>query len=278
MLKKRILCIAAVICVLLVMTGCQPKEIFPTELPNKDVQVEEEPIVVQEQNLFGDVDNGINETIDFDDGSYDPSSEEFGEAEEVQMGMLATVAPDIGDYPYGGASPVPIDPIDKPTPTPLPGLTFAYQTYNVAKLNLSFEAPVGWLEEEPETDTWKLTNPDPSMVYPASMTVRAVALNKSYSKSDLTKEVKNMLSTISASGLKNWEPSQTANRTLLGATGVYANYKATTKDGEPVAGRVIVTCVGKTLYSLHLTYPRGYTETYVEKVFNKFRDTVKTTN
>ena len=277
MLKKRILCIAAVICVLLVMTGCQPKEVFSTELPNQKAQPVEE-VVPQEQNLFGEVNPVVDEPIDFDDGSYDPASEDFGEAEEVPMGMIATVAPGSGDYPYGGASPVPIDPIDKPTPTPLPSLTFAYQTYDNAKLHLSFEAPAGWLEDEPEKDSYRLTNPDPSAIYPASMTIRAVEVNKTYNKNELTKEVKNMLSTIGSSGIKNWEPSQTASRTLLGANGVYANYKAATKDGEQIAGRVIVTCVGKTLYTLHLTYPRGYTETYVEKVFNKFRDTVKTTN
>ena len=277
MLKKRMLCIAAIICVLLVMTGCQPKEVFSTELPPQNVQnTQPEEVMPQEQNLFYGADNGYDGTMNFDDGSYDPSSEDFGESEDVQMGMLATVAPDNGDYPYGGASPVPIDPIDKPTPTPLPNLTFAYQTYSNSKLHITFEAPAGWLEEEPEADTYKLTNPDPSAAYPASMTIRVVALNKNYSKNELTKEVKNMLSTISSSGLKNWDPSQTANRTLMGEAGVYANYKATTKDGEPVAGRVIVTCQNKTLYSLHITYPRGYTDTYVEKVFNKFRDTLKT--
>ena len=273
MLKKRILCTVAVICVLFVMTGCQPKEVFSTELPTQNVQPQE--VIPQEQNLFYGGDSGYDGTVDFDDGSYDPASEDFGETDTVRLGMLATVAPDNGDYPYGGASPVPIDPIDKPTPTPLPSLTFAYQTYTNSKLHITFEAPVGWLEEEPETDTYKLTNPDLSAAYPASITIRVVALNKDYNKNELTKEVKNMLNTIGSSGVKNWEPSQTANRTLMGAAGVYANYKATTKDEEPIAGRVIVTCLKKTLYTVHITYPRGYTDTYVDKVFNKLRDTLK---
>ena len=60
---------------------------------------------------------------------------------------------------YAGASPVVIDPIDKPTPTPLPPITFAYQTYNATKLHLSFDAPAGWIVDDSASDTYILTQP-----------------------------------------------------------------------------------------------------------------------
>ena len=42
---------------------------------------------------------------------------------------------------------------------------------------------------------------------------------------------------------------------------------------------MINACSNKTLYILHVTYPRGYTNEYVEKdgnIYDKFRHTVKT--
>lgn len=277
MLKKRILCLVLVLCALL-LTACQQKEVFSTELPyqttatNVPVQPETEPEPVNsaQQDLFGN-----NNVINFDDGSYDPTSEEDGEGEPVDEVaiVLATAAPTMKSE-YAGATPVLIDPIDKPTPTPLPKLSFTYTTYTASKLHLSFEGPQGWIADDTENDAFTLINPDVSMAYPASLTIRVVPVNKNYSKSDLTKEVKGVLDTISA-GLKNWEPSQTASRTFLNSTGIYANYKAATADGEAIAGRVIAACNDKNLYILHVTYPRGYTETYVDGVFDKFRHSVK---
>lgn len=274
MLKKRILCLVLVLCALL-LTACQQKEVFSTELPvkntmepvNNQAQATNPPI----QELFGG-----NTVINFDDGSYNPASEEDGDGEAVdgEPVILMTAAPTMKGE-YAGATPVLIDPIDKPTPTPLPKLAFTYTTYTASKLHLSFEGPLGWIVDDSENDSFVLTNPDVSMAYPASLTIRVVPVNKNYGKNELTKEVKGVLDTIASSGVKNWEPSQTATRTFLNTTGVYANYKAVTAEGEPIAGRVIVTCVNKDLYILHVTYPRGYTETYVEGVFDKFRHSVK---
>ena len=43
------------------------------------------------------------------------------------------------------------------------------------------------------------------------------------------------------------------------------------------AGRVHATCIDKTLYTVHITYPRGYRDTYVDQVYDKFRSTVQIT-
>lgn len=279
---KRILCLVMAVCMLMVLAGCQEKEVFSTELPDKqavqEAQNAPEEVMPQEQSLFA-AEETAAAPVDFDDGSYDPASEEDGENEPVtdiaaEVVVIVTPKP---EYPNTGATPVPIDPIDKPTPTPLPALTFAYQTYTAGSMHLTFEAPTGWIVDDSQPDTFILTNPDVSMAYAASLTVRATSVNKNYGKNDLSKELKGMLDTQASSGLKNWDPSNTATRTFMNTTGVYANYKAVTADGEAIAGRIIVCCVNKTLYSLHVTYPRGYTETYVDKVFDQFRHTVKIT-
>ena len=270
--KKRMLCLLLALCAVL-LTACQEKEVFDTMPPES--RATEAPAADAGQDLFGTTVVG---TTDYDDGSYDPASEEGGDWEDVPVenGDTATAAPVIQSE-YAGATPVIIDPIDKPTPTPLPTLSFSYVTYEASSLHLTFEGPSGWIVDDTIADTYTLTNPDPSMDYAATLTVRAVPVNKAYTKSELTKEVKGMLDTLSGSGeLTSFSPSNTAERTFLSTTGVYANYTAVEKEtGAEIAGRLIVACVDKKLYSLHVSYPRGYRDFYVSNVYDKFRHSVK---
>ena len=49
-----------------------------------------------------------------------------------------------GNRIYAGATPVPIDPVDLPTATPKPELTFTYDWYTASKLGISFRSAVGY--------------------------------------------------------------------------------------------------------------------------------------
>ena len=271
MSKKGMLCLLMAFCCLL-LTACQEREVFDTTLPEN--RATDAPASEPEQDLFGETVVG---PTDYDDGSYDPSSEEGGDWEDVTDETAENTAAPVIQSDYAGATPVLIDPIDKPTPTPLPTLSFSYVTYEAASLHMTFDGPSGWTVDDSVSDTYTLTNPDPSMDYAAQLTVREVPVNKAYSKSDLTKEVKGMLDTLSGNGeLTGFSPSNTAERTFLGTTGVYANYTAVVKEtGAEIAGRLIVACVDKAIYSLHVSYPRGYREFYVTNVYDKFRHTVK---
>lgn len=62
--------------------------------------------------------------IDWDNTDYDPSQEEGGDSEPV-ADVAAPQATDMltMNSQYAGASPVVIDPIDKPTPSPVPNLS-----------------------------------------------------------------------------------------------------------------------------------------------------------
>lgn len=271
MRKKQVLCLILALCAL-ALTGCKQREVFDTLTPEQRNAgtATQEPT----QDLFG---SAVVGPQDYDDGSYDPSSEEGGEWEEVVTKADTITAAPLIQSEYAGATPVLIDPIDKPTPTPLPTLSFSYVTYEAPSLHMTFEGPSGWTVNDTVSDTYTLTNPDGSMDYAAQLTVRAVPVNKQYTKSELTREVRGMLDTLGGDGqLKSFSPSNTAERTFLGTTGVYANYKAVvTETGAEIAGRLIVGCVDKTLYSLHVSYPRGYTEFYVSNVYDKFRHSVK---
>ena len=277
--KKRLLALGLALCAL-ALTACQAKETFPTtgELPQtvgnsgQAASASGAATTAQEvQNVFAD---SVVDSVNYDDGTYDPASEEGGSWENVdQVAAPETVAP-TRQSEYAGATPVVIDPIDKPTPTPLPKLTFAYVTYEAASLHMTFEAPAGWIVDDSQPDSFTLINPDESMDYPAQLTIRVVPVNRAYSETELTKEIRGMLDTVKGD-YKTFSPSKTATRSFLGSKGVYANYSGTDASGIKVAGRMIASCPERTLYILHVSYPQGYTETYVDSVFHRFVKTVK---
>ena len=98
---------------------------------------------------------------------------------------------------YAGATPVPIDPIDKPTPTAVPPLAaFSFKTYEATKLGLSFEAPVGWRINDSDAAYYELKNPARNVNYEATLTLHAEKVKSQYSTSDLKTVVRNMLSAI----------------------------------------------------------------------------------
>ena len=113
---------------------------------------------------------------------YDPRVEEddyAGDDEWVepylpdQPVVTATPAPTVRSE-YAGATPVVIDPIDKPTPTAVPKLgTLAYVGYDAKNLGLSFEGPAGWTKDDTASDTFIIQNPNARIDYPATLTLRA---------------------------------------------------------------------------------------------------------
>ena len=191
----------------------------------------------------------------------------------TQAVVTATPAPTVRSQ-YAGATPVVIDPIDKPTPTAVPPLSVTYTAYDATKLGLSFEGPSGWRKDDSAADTFLIQNPNGSIDYPATLTLRMQKVNTDYSTSDLKSVVNSMLDAIKSVGFETYSPSQTANRELLGKTGVYANYSGKLNDGREVAGRVHVVCVDKKLYTIHLTAPKAQWNDYKDKVYDHLRETL----
>ena len=276
-MKKMLLALMLCLCVAF-LTACQSSE--PERFNYYDGNDAQGGGSSQENqnNVSGSNGNG---DINFDDGSYDPASEE-GRGDDLTFVDVTTDAPVVTSAPtvysqYAGATPVPIDPIDKPTASPVPPLTFTYTVYDATNLGLSFEGPVGWVADASMSDTYTITNPDPSVDYPASLTLRAVSVANDYTESNLRSEVLDMLSTIGMTGFSEYNRSNTATRTLIGANGVYANYTGTLDNGTQVAGRVHAACIDRVLYTVHITYPAAYTDTYKDGVYKKLRDTLKIT-
>ena len=275
-MKKKIVCLVLVLCAALLLTACgQQQESFPNQ-PRQDnaqtqqsnavqIEVPAEPAPQQQQ-------------INFDDGSYDPASEEGGQQEAVAE--VATPAP-IMQSEYAGATPVRIDPIDKPTPSPVPKLTFTYAQYTASNLHLAFEGPAGWLPDESAADTYTLSYPNPAMDYEAKIVLRTANVGKDYTQKELIAEVKAQADALrSAGNFKSFDPSDTAARFFIDGNGVYIAYKGYLNDTQEtgVAGRIIVNTVNKTLYVLHVSYPRALADTFAEGVYNKVRHSMKLVN
>ncbi len=203
----------------------------------------------------------------------DDYGEDWAEQLPTQVVPTPTPAPTVRSQ-YAGATPVVIDPIDKPTPTPVPKLSVTYIPYDAIKLGLSFEGPAGWLQDDSSADTFIIQNPNALIDYPATLTLRAEKVSSDYSTDNLKTIIKGMLDSIGNVGFDDYEPSQTAGRTLLGKNGVYANYEGTLEDGRQVAGRVHAVCVDRVLYTIHLTAPKAQWNDYKNMVYDKLRDTL----
>ena len=272
---KKILCLVLVLCAALVLTACgQQQEEFPNQ-PRQDSGASQQ--TTQSQPAPAEASSA--QQINFNDGSYDPTQEEGG-GQEAVIASSVTAAP-IMQSEYAGATPVLIDPVDKPTPTPLPKVTFSYTAYTANNLRLAFEGPAGWVADDSAADVYTLTDPNPSMDYEAKIEIRTVNVGKDYTQKELVKEVKAQADALRSTGnFKSFDPSDTAARFFIDGNGVYLAYKGYLNDKEEtgVAGRIIVNTVNKTLYILHVSYPRGLADTYADGVYNKVRHSMKLAN
>ncbi len=210
---------------------------------------------LDEENYIDPYDTGA------DTGSLLTSSGASGGAETV--------------YPYAGATPIPLKPVDLPTPTPHPELTFDYATYTAGSLGLSFDCPSGWLVDESQTDVFVLTEPETQMHdgQQCIITISAEPVTANYSESDLKKQVTQRLKEIGSVNFTVWNPSLTATRTLLGSNGVYANYTGTLANGVELAGRILYASANNKLYGVEMVYPRDYRDDYLN-IFAKIRETI----
>ena len=271
MMKKRLVLAMALLMCVFVLCGCQSK----SNSRYTPVTTTAAPAGQATQNLtvIPTATPDMSFDYDYDNGAYDPLAEENMGDVYIPDEVVITVAPTMTSQ-YAGATPVIIDPIDKPTPSPVPPITFTYQVYDATNIRLSFEAPVGWTIETPASNSFMLVNPDMNVDYAASITITATSVSSNYSSSDLKKVINDMLDSIGESGFDSYSPYKTAERNLLDSAGVYANYTGTLSGNVEVAGRVHATCVNKVLYTVHVSYPKAYTSTYKEQVYDHLRDTI----
>lgn len=180
-----------------------------------------------------------------------------------------------GNALYAGATPIPLDPIDMPTPTPRPELTFSYGAFSADKLGIQFEAPIGWSVDTSASDTVVLTDPNTYDNFQTTMTIRIADVSSDYKLADVKTEVRNILKEVGQYNYNKWETTELAARTLLKKDGYYANYRGEYYDGTVVRGRVMVALLdGNKILIVHMAAPGWYNSSYMNVVAH-FRDTLK---
>lgn len=284
-MKKRLM-IPALLLIVAILAGCTPQQSNEiSDIPTLGSQT------AQPNPMDAGQISPTDFTLNLPEG-YDPASEEDDDDREdivfpaAQQGSvqqstaqqaLSIPADNSTASPFAGSSPIPLNPIDMPTPTPRPALTFTYATYTASRLGFTFESVAGYEIDDSSGDTYILREPagmwkDNKGVV---VTLSQAAVSGGYNKSDVRKDVLAKLDEIGQS-YQRWEPSNTAERTLLNAPGYYANYRATQMDGTIVRGRIHMAVLpGNRVLTLHIEHPAEYNEDYIG-VFTKIRSTLKT--
>lgn len=200
---------------------------------------------------------------------YDPLAEEDGDTYVAGMAY-----DEYGNALYAGATPIPLDPIDKPTATPRPSLAFSYAEVAMESLGIKFEAPQGWLMDTTIPDTIVLKDPNVYDNFQGTLTLSITPVSADYKLSNVKQTLADELEEISHSYVE-WKTYQADDRTLLDKPGYYNNYRGVMVDGNVVRGRVMVALLDNNrIITVDMAAPGWYNESYMT-ILGHFRDTLK---
>jgi len=177
------------------------------------------------------------------------------------------------------ATPIPVDPIDKPTPTPLPKPNYWYETYENADMGIAFSIPGTWLLN-PNTNqdtTIQFVEPKSEMMevggYQTRLTVEKVNTGLSQTAADAKERLETTLMQLEGT-FTSFTPGNLASTTIGDAKGYYCYYKAEYNDGTKtyqMRGRIAIVAHEKALYQVRITTPQTW-YSYYENVFRSVRN------
>ena len=182
------------------------------------------------------------------------------------------------EMPEDGATPLLIDPIDKPTRPPL---VFNFVEYVSQQLGISFEIPSTWVAStvEDNSNAIVFTEPDSEAHegFASSITIVVNTYSNNQTLADAESELDSIISQI-RSTYPQLEVSSKASNQMLGETGTYVTYwiNMPMGEGEPelrTRGRILVVPINKKLYQIRYICPADYNSDY-EEVFKKIRSTI----
>ena len=282
-----LLCLAAFS---LLLTGCQGQQQEPYTEVTQYIGLAEETTPPPAEDSTAD-ETALNTNVDFteedalneEDASIleaaaDSAAFDAGLAAQTSLFSSAAQSDTTSAtvYSFTGSTPIPLNPIDAPTPTPQAPLNFSYISYSPSTVGVTFEAPAGWIPDETYNEVFTLTEPESQIKNGqlGSINIYAVPVIGDYSESQLVQEIKQRLNTIGSLDFTEWSPSYTATRYLMGSTGVYANYTGKLVTGVEVGGRIHATTIDSVLYCIQITYPLDFRTDFMD-VFAKLRETIK---
>ncbi len=180
------------------------------------------------------------------------------------------------------ATPIAVDPIDKPTPTPMPTPSYVYEKYSNEEMGVSFYIPYTWLLN-PNTNrdtTIQFVEPRSEMMepdgYQTRITIEKVNMGLSQTSSDALARLESTLEQLEQS-FTVFTPGDIVSGKVGDYNGHYCYYKAEYNDGTKnyvMNGRIIIVAHEKALYQIRITTPRAW-YSYYENVFRKVRSTFK---
>ena len=245
-----------------VLSGCGANE---ESFPEADGSVQKNPMNITAAPTAAPTDDPL--------AGYDPASEE--DTSDYNY-VVDTGYDEYGNQLYAGASPIPLDPINMPTPTPKPTLAFTYGDVVASNIGLTFQAPAGWGIEMPDSETVILTDPNTYDGVNATMTIRIYTVPSTYKLSDMRTVVTDMIKDISQYNFQSFHKTNVDARTLLKKDGYYADYDGVYYDGTAVNGRVMAALLdGNRVITLHMVCDHGFFDNSYKAVVNHFRDTAK---
>lgn len=180
------------------------------------------------------------------------------------------------------ATPVAVDPIDKPTPTPTPAPSFVYEKYENDLLGISFSVPYTWLLN-PNTNqetTVQFVEPKSEMMepdgYQTRITVEKYNMGLTQTAAEARDRLESIIEELEAT-FTTFSAGSIDSGDFGDARGYYCYYKAEYNDGTKnyeMNGRVIVVAHDKALYQIRLTTPREW-YSYYNHLWRKVRSTIK---
>ena len=182
------------------------------------------------------------------------------------------------------ATPVAVDPIDKPTPTPAPTPDYMYDTYTSSSMGISFSIPYSWLLN-PSTNqetTLQFVEPKSEMMepdgYQTRLTIERFSAGLSQTAADARTRLESVLTELEGM-FTTFKANDIATASIGGASGYYCYYRATYNDGTKeysMRGRVAVVAHDIELIQSRLTTPINLFS-YFNHVYRQLRATFKFT-
>lgn len=263
---KKLILIAALALTVLFLTGCQQKDVVqqPVNEPAETgTQTQQSPLDLPSTTISIE---GLPE-------GYDPASEE-GNSVPIKDADFSSS----GIAIHAGATPIPLDPVDLPSPTKRPDLTFTFSTYTAANLGITFESVAGYLVDDSQPDVYILTEPMEQQKdnYSVVFTFSRTSVTNTYNLNNLRTDLRAFAADLGKVNYQEWRVSDTAERSLLGKSGYYITYRGVLPDGTIVRGRVHMALLDNNrVLSIHYTGPGEYNTDYSNNVFTRIRSTLK---
>ena len=180
------------------------------------------------------------------------------------------------------ATPVAVDPIDKPTPTPAPTPDYMYDTYTSSSMGISFSIPYSWLLN-PSTNqetTLQFVEPKSEMMepdgYQTRLTIERFSAGLNQTAADARTRLESVLTELEGM-FTTFKANDIATASIGGASGYYCYYRATYNDGTKdysMRGRLVVVAHDKELFQIRLTTPSAWFS-YYNHVYRQLRQSFK---